>query len=155
GGLIHGVIDWGPRFLNMRRHSAEHLLTDFFERVGAGPKVYSDLTRLEFRPSDLTADEARRVEAEFDRAVEADIPVRIYYADRSEIDIGDDDRKRAFLEKIPRSLERLRIVEIPGYSLTFCFGTHVKSTGEIGRLSKLELVKGRKRRRVVRFTLEP
>lgn len=154
GVAVHGVLDWDVRFLNMRRHSAEHLLTGLFERAGAGPKVYSDMTRLEFKPSDLTEDRVQKVEAEFNRAVEADVPIRIYYASRRELDIGGDERKRAFLEKIPRSVDRLRMVEIPGYDLNFCFGTHVRSTGEIGRLAELELVKGRKRRRVVSFTLE-
>jgi Ser-tRNA(Ala) deacylase AlaX len=43
GDSVHGVIDWEPPFFNMRRHSAEHLLTGLFEDAGAGPKVYSDL----------------------------------------------------------------------------------------------------------------
>jgi len=154
GVVVHGVLDWDARFFNMRRHSAEHLLSGLFELAGAGPKVYSDMTRLEFKPSDLTEDRVRRVKAEFNRAVGIDIPIRIYYASRSEVDVEADERKRAFLEKIPRSVERLRMVEIPGYDRTFCFGTHVRSTGEIGRLSKLELVKGRRRREVLFFELE-
>lgn len=154
GAVVHGVLDWDVRFLNMRRHSAEHLLSGLFEWAGAGPKVYSDMTRLEFKPSDLTEDRVQQVEAEFNRAVEADVPIRIHYDSRSELDVGGDERKRAFLEKIPRSVDRLRMVEIPGYDLNFCFGTHVRSTGEIGRLTELVLVKGKKRRRVVSFTLE-
>ena len=152
GSAVHGVLDWDARFLNMRRHSAEHLLSGLLEKAGAGPKVYSDLTRLEFKPSDLTEEGLCRVEAGFNEAVEVDLPIRIYYSDRKELDVGDD-RKRMFLEKIPRSVERLRMVEIPGYDINFCLGTHVRSTGEIGGLSNLKLVKGRKQRRVVLFTL--
>jgi Ser-tRNA(Ala) deacylase AlaX len=154
GAAVHGVLDWDERFLNMRRHSAEHLLSGLFERAGAGPKVYSDMKRIEFKPSDLTEDGVRQVEAWFNEAVDADIPIRIYYAARSELDVGDDERKRMFLQKIPRSVERLRMVEIPDYDLNFCFGTHVRSTGEIGHLAELELVEGKKGRRVVLFTLE-
>ena len=154
GARVHGVIDWEPRYFNMRRHSGEHLLTGLFERAGAGPKVYSDLTRLEFRPSELTEEEVRRVGAEFDEVVGADIPLRIYYASREELEGEEDERKRGFLEKIPMAMERLRMVEIPGHALTFCFGTHVRSTAEIGRLAELELKMGKRGLRTVSFVLE-
>ena len=154
GTRVHGVIDWEPRYFNMRRHSGEHLLTGLFERAGAGPKVYSDLTRLEFRPSELTEEEVRRVGAEFDEVVEADIHLKIFYASREDLEGEEDERKRGFLEKIPRAMERLRMVEIPGHALTFCFGTHVRSTGEIGRLAELELKMGKRGLRTVSFVME-
>lgn len=154
GSSVHGVIDWEPRLFNMRRHSAEHLLTGLFERRGSGPKVYSDLTQLDFRPSDLTEESVRLVEAQFNEVVEADIPLSIYYASREELEGEEDERKRGFLEKIPRTVERLRMVEIPGHALTFCFGTHVRSTGEIGRLAELRLTHGKRGRKIVSFLLE-
>jgi Ser-tRNA(Ala) deacylase AlaX len=154
GASVHGVIDWEPRLYNMRRHSAEHLLTGLFEREGAGPKVYSDLTRLDFKPSGLMEDAVCRVEAEFNLIVEADIPLRIYYASRDELEGEEDERKRSFLDNIPRALDRLRMVEIPGHALTFCFGTHVRSTGEIGPLAEMELTVGKKGRKSVSFLLK-
>lgn len=154
GVMVHGVLDWDRRYLNMRRHSGEHLLTGLFERFGSGPKVYSDITRLEFQSSPLGVEALRHVEEEFGRIVEEDIPIRIYYAHRSEIDVCGDPRKMEFLEKIPRGVKMLRMVEIPGYSRTFCFGTHVRSTGEMGHLSKLELVEGKRHRKIILFDLE-
>jgi Ser-tRNA(Ala) deacylase AlaX len=150
---VRGLIEWAPRLYNMRRHSAEHLLTGLFEGEGAGPKVYSDLTRLDFKPSDLTEETVRSVGAEFNGIVEADIPLRIYYASREELEGEEDERKRAFLDKIPRALDRLRMVEIPDHALTFCFGTHVRSTGEIGPLAEMELTVGKKGRKSVTFLL--
>ncbi|MBS7631979.1 alanyl-tRNA editing protein, partial [Candidatus Bathyarchaeota archaeon] len=152
---VHGVIDWAHRFWNMRRHSCEHLLTNLFEKAGTGPKVYSDLTRLEFMPSSIGEEDLKKVESEFKEVVEADLPIRIYYADKSKVDVGDDVRKLRFLEKIPRSVGSLRMVEVLGYSPIFCFGTHVKSTGEIGSLSSLRLESGRKNRKIVYFSLVP
>lgn len=154
GSQVHGVVDWDPRYFNMRRHSGEHLLTGLFEKAGAGPKVYSDLTRLEFRPSGLDEEAVRRVGSEFDKVVESDIPLRIFYASREDLEGEEDERKRGFLEKIPRALERLRMVEIPGHALTFCFGTHVKRTGEIRRLAELSLTVGKRGLRTVSFVLE-
>lgn len=154
GTEVHGVIAWAPRHWNMRRHSGEHLLTGLFERRGSGPKVYSDLERLDFKPSELDEETVREVEAEFNGIIEQDIPLRIYYTSREELDIGDDARKQEFLEKIPRNVDRLRMVDIPGHALTFCFGTHVRRTGEIGRLIKLTFSKAKKGRKIVHFLLD-
>ena len=154
GTEIHGVIDWEPRLWNMRRHSGEHLLTGLFEKRGSGPKAYSDLERLDFKPSEIDEETVKAVEEEFNGIIEQDIPLRIYYTSREELDVGDDARKQEFLEKIPRNVERLRMVDIPGHALTFCFGTHVASTGEIGRLSELTLSRGKKGRKIVHFLLE-
>ena len=150
---VHGVIDWEPRFYNMRRHSAEHLLTGLFEMAGSGPKVYSDLTRLEFKPSDLTEEVMNSVEVKFNGVVDEDLPVRTYYMSREALENEDDERKRGFLDKIPRTIENLRMVEIPGHALTFCFGTHVGSTREIGHLDSMTLQEGKKMSRKITFTL--
>ena len=154
GMEVHGSIDWEPRHWNMRRHSAEHLLTGLFERRGSGPKVYSDLERLDFKPSELDEETVKEVEAEFNAIVDEDIPLRIYYTSREELDVEGDTRKLEFLEKIPRNIDRLRMVDIPGHALTFCFGTHVGSTGEIGRLTKLTFSKAKKGRKIIHFFLE-
>jgi misacylated tRNA(Ala) deacylase len=153
GATVHGVIDWEQRFYNMRRHSAEHLLTGLFETAGSGPKVYSDLERLEFKPSELDEEMMGDVWVRFNEIVDEDVPLRIYYADRDELEVGEDERKQAFLEKIPRDVDRLRMVDISGHALTFCFGTHVKSTAEIGHLAGIELKREKRGRRVVYFTL--
>lgn len=153
GSTIRGVIDWDLRYENMRRHSAEHLLTGLFEKEDAGPKVYSDLTRLEFKPSSLTEEAVLRVEAAFNEAVESDVPVRIYYVSRDDLDVEGDERKKGFLEKIPRNIRVIRTVEIGRHALTFCFGTHVRSTKELGPLSELALTSGKKGRKIVSFLL--
>jgi Ser-tRNA(Ala) deacylase AlaX len=153
GAFVSGAVDWDARFLNMRRHSAEHLLSGLFKRVLAGSKVYSDLQRLEYKPSDLTIEDVDRVEKWFNEAVTADVPVRIYYTNRDELNVTGDERRREFLAKIPRDIQRLRMVEFPGYDLNFCFGTHVRSTGEIGRLVRLNLKEGKRRRKIVYFRL--
>jgi Ser-tRNA(Ala) deacylase AlaX len=154
GTEVHGSIDWEPRHWNMRRHSGEHLLTGLFERRGSGPKVYSDLERLDFKPSELDEETVWEVETEFNAIIDEDIQLHIYYASREELDVGGDARKLEFLEKIPRNVDRLRMVDIPGHAITFCFGTHVGSTGEIGRLTKLTFSKAKKGRKIIHFFLE-
>ncbi len=153
GTAVHGVIDWERRFDFMRLHSGEHLLTGLFEAAGSGPKVFSSFSQLDFKPSDLTEETLQGVRRRFDEIVKMDIPIRIYYTDRDRLDVGEDARKQSFLEKIPPDVETLRMVEIGEYALTFCMGTHVKSTGEIGRLRSLRLESKKKRRKIVYFEL--
>jgi misacylated tRNA(Ala) deacylase len=153
GATIHGVIDWERRCGFMRLHSGEHLLTGLFEAAGSGPKVFSSFSQLDFKPSTLDQETVQGVRRRFDEIVGMDIPVRIYYIDRDELDVGGDERKQSFLEKMPTDVERLRMVEIGEYALTFCMGTHVKSTGEIGRLKNLRLEPKKKRRKIVYFEL--
>jgi len=153
GAEVHGVIDWDKRFRNMRLHSGEHLLTGLFEAMGSDHKVFSSLTQLDFQPSDLTEETVAAVWRRFDEVIDADIPVEVYYVDRDKVDVADDERKRRFLEKIPLSIKKLRMVRIGDYSETFCMGTHIKSTGEIGKLQDLKLASKKKRRKIVYFWL--
>jgi Ser-tRNA(Ala) deacylase AlaX len=153
GTAVHGVIEWERRFDFMRLHSGEHLLTGLFEAAGSGPKVFSSFSQLDFKPSGLAEETLQGVRRRFDEIIDMDVPIRIYYTDRDQLDVGDDARKQSFLEKIPSGVETLRMVEIGEYALTFCMGTHVKSTGEIGRLRSLRLEPKKKRRKIVYFEL--
>ena len=154
GTNVHGVIDWSARSWNMRRHSAEHLLTGLVEALGEPPKVFSDLERLEYQPSSLTEEQIGEVGRLFNEIVDKDVPVHIYYEERAKIDASNDPRKIGFLKKIPHSVNRLRIVEIGSYASTFCFGTHVKSTSEIGYLSELWLEDAKKGKKIIHFKLK-
>ena len=69
GTSVHGVVDWPTRSWNMRRHSAEHLLTGLIEAIGKPPKVFSDLEKLEYQPSNLTAEQVAAVGRRFDEIV--------------------------------------------------------------------------------------
>lgn len=154
GASVHGVIDWDQRFQYMRLHSGEHLLTGLFEARGSGPKVFSSFSQLDFKPSEITEETVSEVWKRFDAIIEEDVPVEIYYANRDELDVSDDARKQSFLEKIPKDVNELRMVKIGDYAETFCMGTHVKSTGDIGKLKDLRLESKKKRRKIVYFELE-
>lgn len=154
GAEVRGVVDWDRRLTHMRLHSGEHLLTGLFEAEGSGPKVFSSFTQLDFQPSGIDEETLKRVWARFDSIIEEDVPVTIYYTSRDELDVRDDARKQSFLEKMPPGVQELRMVQIGGYALTFCMGTHVRSTGEIGKLKNLRLEPKKKQRKIVHFELD-
>lgn len=154
GSEVHGVIDWDQRFQYMRLHSGEHLLTGLFESRNSGPKVFSSFSQLDFKPSELTEETVEEVWGQFDEIVDENVPVDIYFTNRDELDVGDDARKQSFLEKIPKNVHELRMVRIGDYAETFCMGTHVKSTGDIGKLKDLRLEPKKKRKKIVYFELD-
>lgn len=153
GTQVTGTLDWSRRFRHMRLHSGEHLLTGLLEQAGSGPKVFSSFTQLDFKPSDLTQETLDNVAERFNEVIDMDLPVEAYHVDREELDVGDDARKQSFLSKIPGDVHRLRMIRIGGHALTFCMGTHVGRTGEIGRLKETRLEPKKKRRKIVYFTL--
>ena len=153
GVKIHGEIDWSRRFIYMRLHSGEHLLTGLFESMGSGPKVFSSFSQLDFQPSEINVDTVKTVWDKFDGIIDEDVEVRTYYTERDKLNVRDDSRKQSFLEKIPSSVKELRIVEIDDYAKTFCMGTHVKRTGEIGTLKSLKVEPKKHRRKIVYFEL--
>lgn len=154
GVVVHGKIDWNKRFSYMRLHSGEHLLTGLFEEEEAGPKVFSSFSQLDFKPSNIDDSTINAVEKKFNNIIEEDLPVEIYYQKRDALDVGDDERKQEFLEKIPENIKDIRMVKIGSHALTFCMGTHVKSTGDIGKLEELRVEPKKKRRKIVYFRLQ-
>ena len=54
----------------------------------------------------------------------------------------------------PRGEGRVRLLEIPGVDLQACGGTHVKNTGEIGRLAIARIRSEGKRNKRVTLVLE-
>jgi len=153
GIKIQCIVDSVTRSWNMRRHSAEHLLTGLIEALGEPPKIYSDLERLEYQPSKLNQEQLNQVFIQFNEIIEQNLSVSVYFENRTKINASDDPRKQSFLKKIPPNIEKLRMVDIGGHALTFCMGTHVKNTKEIGKLTSLNLVEGKKDRKIVYFNL--
>lgn len=151
---VKGTIDWSRRYRYMQLHSGEHLLTGLLEARGSGPKVFSSFTQLDFKPSEIDESIVLEVWKRFDEIIDEDVPVRIYYTNREELEIGDDQRKKSFLEKIPKNVLELRMIEIGDYALTFCMGTHVKNTGDIPKIKNLSIESKKKRRKVVYFDLK-
>ena len=80
--------------------------------------------------------------------VEADHPVSTGWITDQELD-AQPELIRTMSVKPPRGVGRIRLLEIDDVDLQPCGGTHVRRTGEIGRLlvSKVEK-KGRHNRRV-------
>lgn len=134
---ITGKIDWGRRFDHMQNHSGQHILTRaFIEVTGVetlsfhlgDESVTIDLERADLSPAEIDAAEdlANQVIAE-NRIVRTWFPEAEEWATLS-------------LRKISEKVQgAVRVVDIGGFDVTACGGTHVARTGEIGMIKILKL----------------
>ncbi|HSL24274.1 MAG TPA: DHHA1 domain-containing protein [Vicinamibacterales bacterium] len=131
GGAVTGRIDWDRRFDHMQQHTGQHVLSAAFEKVLAARTVSFhlgterstiDLSR------DLAAAELARVEREANRIVWENRPVTVRFA-------SDEEAAALPLRKEPKRTGKLRIVEVEGYDMSACGGTHVARSGSIGLIA--------------------
>jgi alanyl-tRNA synthetase len=126
--VLHGVIDWTRRFDHMQQHTGQHVLSAAFDRV-LGARTESFHLGLESSTIDLnrelTAAEIARAESEANRIVWEDRDVRIRFVDAAEAaSLG--------LRKESKREGTLRLIDVDGFDLSACGGTHVARTGAIG-----------------------
>ena len=128
GAAVRGVIDWSRRFDHMQQHTGQHVLSAAVERrfgvrtVGfhlGGAVSTIDLAR------ELTSAEMAAVEADANRIVWEDRPVLIRFA-------SAEDAAALPLRKESAREGTLRLVDVEGFDLSACGGTHVARTGAIG-----------------------
>jgi alanyl-tRNA synthetase len=115
-------------------HTAEHLLNgEIARRYGCGRAFSAHVERKKSKldyhiDKALTDDEIRSLEDYINGIIEQDIAVTDEYITQTEA------MKRFDMSRLPEgATETVRVVKIGDYDQCLCAGTHVKSTGEIGR----------------------
>ena len=137
GAAVEGVIDYDSRFLRMQQHSGEHIVSGIVNRRygyhNTGFHMGADGITIDF-DGVIPAEDLASIEAEANGAVWANLPIKCWYPSPEELPGVPYRTKRALPWPV-------RIVEIPGFDICACCGTHVQATGEIG-LIKLFSVMG-------------
>ena len=136
GSPVEGRIHWEARFLRMQQHSGEHIVSGILHRrygcSNTGFHMGQERTVIDF-DAVIPPEALRSIEQEANRAIWQNLPVKCWYPSPEE------------LPKVPyRSKKALpwpvRIVEVPGFDVCACCGTHVKNTGEIGLIKLFSAV---------------
>jgi alanyl-tRNA synthetase len=140
---LRGTIDWTRRFDHMQQHTGQHVLSAAFDHLlgvrtesfhlGTGSSTI-DLAR------EVTPAEVARAEEEANRVVWEDRPVAIRFA-------AAEEAASLGLRKESKREGMLRLIDIEGFDLSACGGTHVARTGAIGiiAVSATERFKGASR----------
>jgi alanyl-tRNA synthetase len=128
GAVVHGEIDWPRRFDHMQQHTGQHVLSAAILSVcrartvsfhlGAAVSTI-DLDR-ELSPAEIAA-----AETEANRVVWEDRPVTIRF-------VSAEEAAALPLRKEPARGGTLRLIDVEGFDLSACGGTHVARSGAIG-----------------------
>jgi misacylated tRNA(Ala) deacylase len=137
GSEVHGVIDWERRHQLMRTHSAMHVLCGVIWNEWGKAVTGGNMEPLEGRmdfefdplPEGFASTVANLVNAE----IAADRSIEISFLPRDTA-LVDDDLIRTKVNLIPAGVAEIRVVDIVGLDKQADGGTHVKSTGEVGRI---------------------
>ena len=139
GGRVHAVVSWSIRLPTMANHTGTHLLHRALREVlgdhvlQAGSAVRPDKLRFDFAHGQgLSADERDEVERRVNEKIFEGLPVHVF-----ETPIEEARRLGAMMLFGEKYGDIVRVVEIPGYSVELCGGTHVRSTAEIGAFAIL------------------
>ena len=147
GTAVTAEIDWERRHRHMRMHSCLHLLCAVVTGDVTGGQIGADKGRLDFNLPDTSLDK-EHITAELNRLIAEDHPVAPRWISEAEL-AAQPDLVRTMSVKPPSGGGRVRLLDIAGVDLQPCGGTHVRRTGEIGRVrvGKIEN-KGRQNRRI-------
>ncbi len=153
GKKIHAKLDWDRRYSHMKMHTAQHIISGIiFDDFGArtvGNQIHADYSRVDFHPANFTDEDLEKIENKFNKIISKNLLIKIYEEERESLE-RRVDQQRANLDLLPKFVTKLRIIEIEGFDICPCAGTHVRNTSEIPRLDKIKKeTKGKDKTRII------
>ncbi len=157
GETVRGEIDAQRRQKLRRMHTAQHVVSrvvlDEYGATTAGNQIYPDRSRIDFEPADFDAEDIALIERRSNEAIESDYAVVKEERPRDVVE-AETDEGRALLDLIPDSVDPLRVVEIDGFDLCPCGGTHVNRLGDIGRIDVVDATRKGAETERIEFVLQ-
>jgi len=141
GASVTGSVDRARRRTHMALHTAQHMLSRALLDVAQGETVSSRLgeTECTIDLSKETVSDADLARAEdlVNAVVDDDVAVRAYFP-------SPDELRALPLRRAPKVTENVRVVDVAGFDVSPCGGTHVTRTSQIGlvHIEKIEKKKG-------------
>ncbi|GAB4547233.1 MAG: DHHA1 domain-containing protein [Anaerolineae bacterium] len=128
---LEAQINAARRFDHMQHHSGQHILSQALEQAiqarTLSVHMSSESMTIDVNRTNITAEEWEAVEVLANRIVQENRVVRCWFPDADEL-------AALSIRKLPQVEGKLRIVDVGGFDITACGGTHVARTGEIGQI---------------------
>ena len=130
--VVHGRVDWSRRLDHMQQHTGQHILSQAFVTLFNAPtrsfRVLDTSCEIDVDLSNPTAEI-------IERGVE--LANNVIWEDRTITirNVTSDEAASMPLRKEPARDGDLRLIEIEGFDLTPCGGTHAYRTGEVGMIA--------------------
>ncbi|PYS50445.1 MAG: hypothetical protein DMF68_07155 [Acidobacteria bacterium] len=132
GDAVKGEVDWPRRMDHIQQHTGQHILSQAFVNLfRAETRGFRMLEQ--YSEIDVALDNP--TEEKIERAVE--LANRIIWEDRSIriLNVTRDEAANLPLRKESEREGELRLIEIEGFDLTPCGGTHARASGEVGLIA--------------------
>jgi alanyl-tRNA synthetase len=131
--VVTGEIDWTRRFDHMQQHTGQHILSGAFEtlfdNMTVGFHMGAEASTIDLA-RETSPPEVERAVDESNRIVWEDRPVAIRF-------VSKEEAARLSLRKEPTRDGTLRLIDISGFDVCACGGTHVDRTGAVGLIAVL------------------
>lgn len=135
-GDVHGQIDWARRFDHMQHHTGQHILSQAFIQVAGaetvGFHISPDSVTIDLDRPQIDAAVAQQVEDRANEVLAENRPVRVLFPNPAEV-------AALPLRKVPEVDGPLRVIEVEGFDITACGGTHVGHSAEVGMIKILRI----------------
>jgi misacylated tRNA(Ala) deacylase len=151
GDRVQATLDWDVRFARMRMHTALHLLSAVLSYPVTGGSIGEAESRLDFDIPDAGLDKDA-ITAKLAEMIAANAQVTSRWIADAELE-ANPGLVKTMSVKPPMGTGRVRLIEIAGFDLQPCGGTHVRSTAEIGAVRVTQIEKKGKLNRRVRLAL--
>lgn len=131
GSEVEADIDWPRRRLHMALHSGQHVLSRaLLDRARArtvSSRLGESVCTIDVDRPELSSEELDRVEELANSIIDDDRPLRAYFPSAAEL-------QQLELRRAPKVEGNIRVVEIEGFDVTPCGGTHVARSAQIGEV---------------------
>jgi alanyl-tRNA synthetase len=132
GATVRGRIDWPRRLDHMQQHTGQHILSQAFVSLFSAStrsfRVLSNICEIDVELTNPTDEIIERAVELANNVIWEDRQITITTATAA-------DAARLPLRKEPSRDGELRLIEIEGFDLTPCGGTHAYRTGEVGMIA--------------------
>jgi alanyl-tRNA synthetase len=132
GAEVRGRIDWSRRLDHMQQHTGQHILSQALVTLFKAP---TKSFRVLEEACEIDVDLSNPSNEVIERAVE--LANNVIWEDRQITirNVTSEEATSLPLRKGPARDGELRLIEIEGFDLTPCGGTHAYRTGEVGMIA--------------------
>ena len=132
GSEVKGRIDWSRRLDHIQQHTGQHILSQAFVTLFKAP---TKSFRVLERSCEIDVDLNNPIDEVIEKA--AELANNVIWEDRQITirNVRSEEAASLPLRKDPAREGELRLIEIDGFDLTPCGGTHAFRTGEVGMIA--------------------
>jgi alanyl-tRNA synthetase len=129
GATVRGRVDWTRRLDHIQQHTGQHILSqafvELFDAETRGFRMTEQAAEIDLALNEPSEERIERAVSRANEIIWQDRPVRVHQVTAVEA-------ARMPLRKDSAREGLLRVIEIEGFDMSPCGGTHATRTGEVG-----------------------